>query len=208
MALVAATSLGVSLANLNHGEAAANRAAARATGLVWASLGLAMFLVRWLDASSSSSFCFSGGCAVSGPRYPVLVALFFAAIYAISGACTIVEAERLYNPAYFAYRRLGRMLRRQAKVAARASGETDRARSAVDHHSGEFDREDHRRSVAIAERKALGAEAANYARILMAGLMQDPSKTHVTETGPSLEMPPNEPEQTEPQGDDEAGRTA
>jgi hypothetical protein len=189
MALVAAASLGVSLSIRHHDEAPGSRAAVRATALIWVGLGLAMFLVRWQVTTASPAFCF-GGCTAAGTGHPALVALFFAAIYAISGTCTIVEAERLYNPVYFALGRLGRMLRRQATVAARVAGEMERARSAVDHHSGEFEREDYRRAAAIAERKALGAEAANYARILMASFMQDPAKTHVTEMGPSPDMPP------------------
>ena len=98
------------------GEAAGSWPAVRATALAWAGLGLAMFLVRWLDASGSSSFCIGGGCAASTTTHPVLVALFFGAIYAVSGACTIVEDEQLHNTVYFAYRRLGRMLWRQAQV--------------------------------------------------------------------------------------------
>ena len=42
----------------------------------------------------------------------------------------------------------------------------------------------HRRQAAIVERQALGAEAANYARIVMAAMMADPAKTGITETGP------------------------
>ena len=112
------------------------------------------------------------------------MALFFAAIYLVSGACTIFEAERLYNPEYFAYVRLGKQHRQQGAKVAKAEATVERARAAVDHHDGELDREDHRRLAAIAERQALGAEAANYARILMAGMMRDPAKTGMTETGP------------------------
>ena len=113
-----------------------------------------------------------------------LVALFFAAIYLISGACTIFEAERLYNPEYFAFVRLGKQHQQQAQKAAEAEATVDRARSAVDHHDGELDREDHRRQAAIGERQALGAEAANYARLLMAGMLRDPAQTGLTEVVP------------------------
>ena len=76
----------------------------------------------------------------------------------------------------------------------------ERARAAVDHHDGELDREDHRRKAAIAERQALGAEAANYARLLMAGMLRDPAKTGLTETGPTpqLPAPPDNPQPPNP----------
>jgi hypothetical protein len=187
MALVAAASIGVSLA-FRRREPSASRLAIAATTIVWASLGLAMFLVRWLDATSGQAG-FGFGSTSGNTYHPILVASFFLAIYVISGACTIFEVERLYNPEYFAYRRLGHQLRRQVEASARAEANVDRARSAADHHIGELDREDHRRLVAISERQALGAEAANYARILMAGLMRDPAKTGITETGPSPQPP-------------------
>jgi len=188
MALVAAASLGISLAYRRRGEPGSSRRMVAATAIAWAGLGMAMFLVRWFDSNGTTPAFGSSGFG-SGTTHPALTALFFAAIYAISGACTIIEAERLYNPEYFAYRRLGRQFRKQAAVAARAEGELSRARLTVDHHCGEFDRENHRRTVAITERQALGAEAANYARYLMAGMLQDPVKTGITETGPTPHLP-------------------
>ena len=47
--------------------------------------------------------------------------MFFAAIYLISGACTMIEAERLYNPEYFAFRRLYKRFRKQAERVAKAN---------------------------------------------------------------------------------------
>jgi hypothetical protein len=44
-------------------------------------------------------------------------------------------------------------------------------------------REDQRRVAAIADRKALAAEAVNYARVLTASTMRDPAKAGVTGTG-------------------------
>ena len=67
---------------------------------------------------------------------------------------------------------------------AKAEGDKDRAEAALELHEGEQQREDQRRIAAIADRKALAAEAANYARILMAAMLQDPAKTGITKTGP------------------------
>ena len=94
------------------------------------------------------------------------------------------QSEKLYNPKYFTYRRLAKQYSMQVQKAAEAEANLDRARSALDHHDSELGREDHRRLAAIADRKALGAEAANYARILMAAMLRDPAMTGLTETGP------------------------
>ena len=187
MALVAAASLGITLAVRRRTDGEATRAMVAAAAVVWITLGLAMFLVRCFVGSGCASAVFSSQSC--GVQHPALGALFFGAIYLISGACTIFEAERLYNPDYFAYRRLGRLLRKHARLAAVATAEADRARSAVGHYAGELDRETHRRTAAIAERQALGAQAANYARVLMATHMKDPAKTGITETGPTPRMP-------------------
>jgi hypothetical protein len=189
MAMIAAAVLGISLAvhrrTRGHRD---TRLPMNVTLAVWLGLGLAMFLVRWLDTGASTSSD-TFGSSVTSARPTPLIALFFAAIYLISGACVIFEAERLYNPEYFAYIRLDRQHRQQEQKVAEAEATVDRARSAVDHHDGELDREDHRRWAAIRERQALGAEAANYARILMAGMLGDPAKTGLTETGPTPQMP-------------------
>ncbi len=187
MALVAAASLGIAMAIRRRGGHAASRLSMTCTAIVWLSLGLAMFLVRWLDTAASAGTTTYGGS--SAGRHTPLVAAFFAAIYLISGACTMFELERLYNPEHFAHVRLAKQYRVQAARAAVARATLHRARAAVDHHAGELDREDHRRLAAIAERQALGAEAANYARVLMAGMLADPAKTPLTETGPTPHMP-------------------
>jgi len=189
MALVIAATLGISLTidRRTRGHRG-TKLATRSTAAAWIGLGLAMFLVRWLDTSASAPSDTFGSTASSAHPTP-LVALLFAGIYLISGACTIFEAERLYNPEYFAFRRLGKQHRQQAQKVAEAEATVERARAAVDHHDGELDREDHRRKAAIAERQALGTEAANYARLLMAAMLQDPAKTPLTETGPIPQMP-------------------
>jgi hypothetical protein len=205
MALVAAAVLGISLAihRRTRGHRG-TRLPMNFTGGVWVGLGLAMFLVRWLDTSTSTP---SGtfGSTVSSTHPTPLVALFFAAIYLISGACTIFEAERLYNPEYFAYVRLAKQYKQQAQKVAEVEATVERARAAVDHHDGELDREDYRRQAAIAERQALGAEAANYARLLMAAMLQDPAKTGLTETGPIPQLPPPLDDGKAADPDDEPG---
>jgi hypothetical protein len=188
-ALIAAASLGISFAiHRRTRDHRGTKLPMTFTAAIWASLGLAMFLVRWLDASAGAPSDTFGNTTSSAHPTP-LVALLFAAIYMISGACTIFETERLYNPEYFAYVRLGKQHRHQVQKVAEAEATVQRARAAVDHHDAELDRENHRRQAAIAERQALGAEVANYARILMASMLQDPAKTGLTETGPTLELP-------------------
>lgn len=205
MALVAAAILGISVAihRRTRGHRG-TRSAMYSTAAVWIGLGLAMFLVRWLDTGATAQSDTFGTAPTAHPT--PLVALFFAAIYFISGACTVFEAERLYNPEYFAYVRLGKQYRQQAQKVAEVQATVERARAAVDHHDGEIDREDHRRMAAIAERQALGAEAANYARLLMAAMLQDPSKTGLTETGPTpqLPAPPDNSDAAEPNDEPDA----
>ena len=207
MALIAAAILGISVAI--HRRTRGHRGTklpAALTASVWIGLGLAMFLVRWLGTGASAPSDTFGSPAASAHPTP-LVALFFAAIYLISGVCTIWEAERLYNPEYAAYTRLGKQHQQQAQKVAEAEATVERARAAVDHHDGELDREDHRRQAAIAERQALGAEAANHARLLMAAMLQDPAKTGLTETGPTPELPAPPPANPDAAADpdDQAG---
>src|SRR5262249_4455002 len=187
MALMSAASLGVALAVRRRHDTSFTSFAVAATVTVWLGLGTAMFLVRWLDKGSVVPLF--GTTPTQATQPTLLIALFFAAVYVISGACTIFEAERLHNPEYAAYQRLSKLYNKQVVRTADAEATVDRARSAVDHHSGELDREDHRRIAAITARKALGSEAANYARLLMAALMRDPAKTGITETGPVPELP-------------------
>lgn len=192
MALIAAGSLGVALAINRRSVHPPPRLVLFGAAAVWLGLGLAMFLVRWLDTAGAAGPSLGGAPAHRSSS--IWIAAFFAAIYLISGACTLFEAERLYNPEYFAFLRLGKHYRALAERRAAAEAAVDRARAAVDLHDGELDREEQRRLAAIAERKALAAEAANHARILMAAMMSDPAKTGITETGPVPELPPPSPE--------------
>ena len=191
MALVAAGSTGVALAVRRRGRHLAprhrpSRLPLIGSATVWLGLGLAMFLIRWRDNSSAGVPSFNQ--TVTPAQSTLWVAMFFAAIYLISGACTMFEAERLYNPEYFAFRRLRKRYRKQAERVATAEAVADRARAALELHDGELERERQRRIAAIADRKALAAEAANYARVLMAAMMRDPAKTGITETGPVPEL--------------------
>jgi hypothetical protein len=192
MALVAAAGAGIAVAIRRRHDTLYATFAVTAAAAVWLALGAAMFLVRWLDTGTAVPAFGStqlGGASVPAPGHQILVALFFGSVYLISGACTAFEAERLHNPEYSAYRRLDKLHLQQVHRTAAAEARLSRARSAVEHHAGELAREDHRRSAAITARKALGAEAANYARLLMAARMRDPAKTGITETGPVPELP-------------------
>lgn len=188
MALVSAAVLGVSRAIRRRGRYLPpryrpSRLPMVTSAVVWIGLGLAMFLIRWQNTGDTSGLLGTGTTA--GPAHSaVWQALFFLAIYLVSGACTIFEAERLYNPEFAAFKRLRKQYSQQAKVVAKADAERDRAQSVLEQHEAELERQERLRDHAIADRKALGAEAANYARLLMASMMGDPAKTGVTETGP------------------------
>src|SRR6266576_3907686 len=101
MALIAAAGLGIFLAIHRRDARNDSKLAAAMTAVTWIGLGLAMFLVWWPGYGARTS---SGtvGILTAGTNFAPLVALFFAAIYFISGACTVFEAERLYNPEYVA----------------------------------------------------------------------------------------------------------
>jgi hypothetical protein len=204
MALVSAALLGVARTIRRRGRHWAprhrpTRLPLILSGVVWLALGLTMFLVRWLDHAATGVQSF-GSFSVPA-QSTIWVALFFGAIYLISGTCTMFEAERLYNPDYFAFRRLGKKYRKQAKRVAKADARADRAHAALDLHSGELDREDQLRIAAITSRKTLAAEAANYSRVIMASMMRDPAKTNVTQTGPVPEMPSPLGAEPSPNGD-------
>jgi hypothetical protein len=195
MALVAAASLGIARAVRHRGRYLPprhrpSRLPLVLSSVVWLGLGLAMFVIRWLGQNVNGTFSVSlTHQASSGSAHHTLwQAVFFAAIYLVSGTCTLVESERHYNPEFFAFQRLGRQYGRQTQVVARTEAARDRAEAVLEQHDGELQREDQRRIAAITDRQALGAEAANYARILMAGMMGDPAKTGITETGPVPEM--------------------
>jgi hypothetical protein len=187
MALVAAAAIGIARAIRRRGRYLPKRHRPpwfplALSSVVWLGLGSAMFFIRWQNIHIATLLQSSGQQPSS--HSAVWQALFFLAIYLVSGACTLFEAERLYNPEYAAFKRLRKQHNEQAKVVAKAEAERARAESVQELHDAELERQARLRDHAIADRKALGMEAANYARVLMAAMMRDPSKTAVTETGP------------------------
>jgi hypothetical protein len=169
LALVAAASAGISLAIRRQAGHIGSWFATALTALAWICLGLAMVLIPLL---------------ATGAHSKPLSALFFGAIYLTSGACTVFLAEKLYDPRYFVFRRLQKHYNAEAKLEAKAQARRDQAEAALEVFEAELQREDQRRVAAIAGCKALGAEAASYARILTAARLQDPAKTGLTKTGP------------------------
>jgi len=190
MALVAAASLGIARAIRRRGRYLPKRHRPPwfplvLSSVVWLGLGFAMFFIRWQNIHIATLLQTSGQQQPSSSSHSaVWQALFFLAIYLVSGACTLFEAERLYNPEYTAFKRLRMQYNEQAKVVAKAEAERSRAESVRELHDAELQRQGRMRDHAIADRRALGMEAANYARVLMAAIMGDPAKTAVTETGP------------------------
>ena len=169
LALAAAASIGMSLAIRRQVGRTGSWLATALITVAWIGLGLATVLIPLLG---------------TGAHFTSLAALFSGATYLISGACVIFLSEQLYDPEYFAFRRLEKRYSDQAKLVTMAEADKDRAEAARELHDGELRREDQRRIAAIADRKALAAEAANYARVLMAAMLQDPAKTGITRTGP------------------------
>jgi hypothetical protein len=189
MGLVAAGFFGILYATYRRDRPGSSRLLMNFAAVAWFALGIMMLLVRWLTPAGAPPG--GGGFDVSSPGSSSsgLTAGFFFTIYLISGAGTMFEAERHYNPLYFAYVRLGKLVRKQEAVVVALEAQLERARAVADMLAGNLDREDHRRRAAILERQAFGAEAANMARVLMAAMLQDPAKTGLTETGPVTEMP-------------------
>lgn len=163
--------------------------------LAWLALGGALFLVRWNSGLLESA----GGVLVDEATRRTRIArgqvsaLFFGALYLVSGVVTAFEAARWHDPRFTALRRLSEQTTVQQRRVAELAGECERARHVAGLHERETAREEARRQAARQQRRALGAEAANYARYLMACLMADPSRTAVTESGPRIEEPPATP---------------
>ncbi len=187
MGLVAAAFFGIAYAIYRRDRPGSSRLLMTFAAVAWFGLGIMMLVVRWFTPTGGASG--SGGFGVPSSGSPALTAGFFFSIYLISGVGTVFEAERHYNPVYFAYVRLGKLLRKQEAVVVTLEAQLERARAVVDMLAGDLDREDHRKRAAILERQAFGAEAANMARILMAAMLKDPAKTGLTETGPVPELP-------------------
>jgi hypothetical protein len=159
----------------------------------WLLLGAALFDVRWQSGAGSAAPAFGRAVSVdtTALRSAHASAILFGAVYLASGLVTVMEAARFTNPLYSAYRRSEKALARGRRAAVACRARAERARLAVAHQAGEFDRDVERRNHALAERRALGAEMANYARVLMAQLMQDPRRTDITLSGP---VPTAEPD--------------
>jgi hypothetical protein len=187
MGLVAAAFFGMAYATYRRDRPGSSRLLMTCAAVAWFGLGLMMLLVRALTPTGGASD--SGGFDVQSSGSPLLTAGFFFSIYVISGVGTLFEAEKHYNPVYFAYMRLRKLVRKQERVVVTLEAQLERARAVVDMLAGDLDREDHRRRAAILERQAFGAEAANMARVLMAAMLKDPAKTGLTETGPVPELP-------------------
>lgn len=162
LALVAAASLGISLAIHQQAGRTGSWLATALAALAWIGLGLAVVLIPLLGTGAHSK---------------PLEALLFGAIYLTSGACTTFLSEKLYDPRYFVFRRLDKHYNTQVKLAAKAEARKGRAEAALEQYEWEVQREDRRRVAAIAGCKALGAEAAYYARILAAAVRQEPAKS-------------------------------
>jgi hypothetical protein len=160
LALVTAASAGISLA-IRQQEGHGSWLATALITLTWIGLGLATVLIPLLG---------------TGAHATPLAALFSGAIYLTSGACATFLSEKLYDPRYFVFRRLEKQYNAQARLDAKAEAKKHRAEAALELCDAELQREDQRRVAAIAGCKALGAEAAHYARILMAAMPQHPAK--------------------------------
>jgi hypothetical protein len=188
MGLVAAAFFGIAYSIHRRDQPGSSRLLRNFAAGAWLGLGIMMLLVRLFTPQAADPA--SGGFDVSSSAgSPALTAGFFFSIYVVSGAGTVFEADRLYNPVYFAYVRLRKLLRKQEAVVVLLEAELERARAVADLLAGDLDREDHRKRAAILERQAFGAEIANLARVLMAVMLQDPAKTGLAETGPVAELP-------------------
>jgi hypothetical protein len=185
MGLVAAACIGIAYAARRRGQDGSSRALLTCFTVAWLSLGVMMLLVRWLTHGAPTST----GYGAAPSQSQGLTAGFFFTIYLVSGAGTAFEAERSYHPDFSAFIRLGKLVSAQEEVVVRLEGELARAKAAIEQLDGDLDREDHRRRAAILERQALGAELANWARIMMAAALRDPAMTGLTETGPVPELP-------------------
>jgi len=199
LALVAAARLGVAIAVRRREDTRYASLAVAVAAIAWLGLGLAMFITRLLDVGSTGpSF---GTAAPQSSQHTALIAIFFGAVYLISGICMAVETYRLHNPEAVLHRRLGNQFDKQVIRTATAEALATRAQQAVDLHNREMAREYVRYRAAINARKALAGEAATHARLMMAAQLNDPSKTAITETEPVLELPSAEDgDNTDPDG--------
>jgi hypothetical protein len=139
----------------------------------WLALGAAAFLVRLylppisVPTGGSTTFGAGGQAPATGPDFALLAALFFAALYLVSGVLTVGVAFATHNPAVAA---LERALKTRAVTAARR--ETSRAAEVelcgvqatlvteLDHAP------QHRASMRHANQSVV-SELKNFARLLM-----------------------------------------
>jgi hypothetical protein len=189
MGLVAAAFFGITYTIYRRDRPGSSRLLMIFAAIAWFTLGAMMLFVRAFTPVSPAGTSNGYRVPSSSTASSLLTAGFFFSIYVISGAGTVLETERHYNPVYFAYVRLGKLLRKKEAAVVAMEAELERARAVMDRLVGDLDREDHRKRAAILERQAFGAEVANLARVLMAGMLRDPAKTGLTETGPVPELP-------------------
>jgi hypothetical protein len=78
-----------------------------------------------------------------------------------------------------------RRIAAQVQRVVKADAQKDLARTVLDKWDGELKREERRRDAALLGLEALGGEAANYARVLMAANPRDQAKTGPSATGPA-----------------------
>lgn len=196
LALVAAARLGVAIAVRRREDTRYTSFAVAAAATAWLGLGLAMFITRLLNSGSAGPAFQTAAPQATQPT--TLIAIFFGAVYLISGTCMMVEAQRLHNPEAALHRRLGKRLDKQVARTATAEALAERAQRAVDLHNDELEREKARYHAAINARKALALEAASHARLRMSAILGDPSKTLTAEHEPVLELPPAAEDNADP----------
>lgn len=187
LALVAAARLGVAIAARRRDDSRHASFAVAAAATAWLGLGLAMFITRLLDSGSAGPAF--GTAAPQTTQHTGLIAIFFLAVYLISGTCMLIESQRLHNPEAALLRRLGKLLDKQVTATAQAEAVAKRAQEVVDLHNEELEREAARYRAAITARKALALEAASHGRLIMSAVMSHPSKTGITQIEPVLELP-------------------
>jgi hypothetical protein len=101
MALTAAGSLGVALAEQGRDRSVYVSIDIVVTAVAWLVLGVALFFVQWrLTLSIERQYAIPFGAPLPGsiqllPRPAILTAVFFGAIYLVSGACTIFQSKSL-----------------------------------------------------------------------------------------------------------------
>lgn len=151
--------------------------------VVWVGLGSAMAYIR-AHATQGGAGSGSGFGAAPDTHLQYGTAFLFAMLYFASGTVAIFEAYHTTNPIFSAFSRITDKRDALRRLVAHLTGQAERARLVVAHHSGEFDRDLERREEAIGGYQALGAELKHYARVLIATLKQNARVTDLTTLGP------------------------